>query len=458
MSKRSKDDFRKWFNRDFWRAFHNRTFPIKIPSSPVEKQELIDKVYDDIESARYSPSIPETEMLLNKGHGVTRTVPVFCMADYVVYYFCIKELEDILCWNRTENTFGGWALGGKLRKKEECDIECEATDYGRYSFNPRAWTQAFGEFNSLLYAQLDSGAYSHVLQFDLSNFYDSIRLDTLERSIREADHSDKGWIITLLFYLLNNWNRRNTGLHRQTVGLPQDALADCSRILANFYLQKYDAFAASVCAKAGGVYFRYSDDQMILINDTDKCEGLLLLLTRKLDRFGLRVNQKKVEVWTSEEIQAHRCRSVHRIFASAKDTRNPDLVKEFARKYLAISAEELTKTWNGGIPMLNRLIWTNLESLPDNLFCAVIDRLLSKSYLLMADSKKLVRIKNLVETRELKIDFRSILINFGVSAVHNAFHHEVVSYAIETTDQNLSDIFKNRLRQLEVQMHGDEII
>jgi hypothetical protein len=29
----------------------------------------------------------------------------------------------------------------------------------------------------------------------------------------------KGWIIALLFYLLNYWNRRNTGLHPQAVGL-----------------------------------------------------------------------------------------------------------------------------------------------------------------------------------------------------------------------------------------------
>src|SRR5450759_918267 len=97
--------------------------------------------------------------------------------------------------------------------------------------------RAFGEFNSLLFSQLDQGNYSHVLQFDLSNFYDSVRLDMLERWIREEADSDKGWVITLLFYLLNQWNRRNTGLHPQAVGLPQDALADCSRILANYYLQ-----------------------------------------------------------------------------------------------------------------------------------------------------------------------------------------------------------------------------
>jgi hypothetical protein len=28
-------------------------------------------------------------------HGVARTVPVFGIRDYCVYYFCIKELEDV---------------------------------------------------------------------------------------------------------------------------------------------------------------------------------------------------------------------------------------------------------------------------------------------------------------------------------------------------------------------------
>lgn len=222
----NRKDFQRWFNKNFWKAFKNRTFPIKIPQTQKEKKDLVERIYASIASARYAPSIPEAEIVMNKGHGVARTVPVFGIEDYCVYYFCIKELEDVLCGNRTENTFGGWTLGGKLRVRETSEIECELTEYGRYSFNPQAWTQAFGEFNSLLFSQLDQSNYSHVLEFDLSNFYDCVRLDILERWVREESDSAKGWVISLLFYLLNQWNRRNTGLHPQAVGLPQDALAD----------------------------------------------------------------------------------------------------------------------------------------------------------------------------------------------------------------------------------------
>ncbi len=102
-----REDFQHWFNRDFWKAFKNRAFPIKIPQTQNEKNDLVEKVYSSISSARYAPSIPEAEIVMNKGHGVARTVPVFCIEDYCVYYFCIKKLEDVLCGNRTDNTFEG---------------------------------------------------------------------------------------------------------------------------------------------------------------------------------------------------------------------------------------------------------------------------------------------------------------------------------------------------------------
>jgi hypothetical protein len=283
----SKQDFCRWFNRSFWNAFRNIPFPIKMPLDQEDRKRLVEEVYESIASATYSPRIPEGELFINKGKGVTRVVPIFCIQDYCVYYFCIKELEDVLCVNRTPNTFGGWSLGGKLRTKEHSEIESDLTEYGRYSFNPMAWVEVFGEFNSILFYQLDEARYSHVLQFDLSNFYDSVRLDVLERWIREQADAKKGWIVTLLFYFLNQWNRANTGLHPQVVGIPQDALADCSRILANFYLQKYDKFAQRLCESTNSLYLRYADDQMILTNDPGCRDTLLLLLTRELDRYGL---------------------------------------------------------------------------------------------------------------------------------------------------------------------------
>lgn len=448
------EQFNRWFNRSFWKVFKNQSFPIRIPATLREKAALVDRVYATISSSRYAPSIPEAEIVINKGHGVARTVPVFCVEDYCVYYFCIKELEDVLCVNRTPNTFGGWTLGGSFRKKEDADIECELTEYGRYSFNPRAWTHAFGEFNSLLFAQLDEGNYSHVLQFDLSNFYDCVRLDTLERWIREEADSEKGWIVTLLFYLLNQWNRRNTGLHPQSVGLPQDVLSDCSRILANYYLQKYDQFASAICARHSAQYFRYSDDQMILLNDPKIVEHLLLLITRRLDRFGLRVNQKKVDVWSTAKLQEHRCQRIQAIFAERGDNQNPELVRQFVDAYFALSTAHLRKTWNQGMPLLNRLLWSNLESLPKSLFKKILNRLVSDEYLIRADDKKLVRVHQLNLKLQRPLGLAAHLRRIGERSVHNSYHYQVLAFARSVKDEDLSGFCEGRLASIDQLMNA----
>jgi hypothetical protein len=452
------EDFNRWFNRDFWRAFKNRTFPIHFPQTPAEKQAMVRKVFEAVKAARYAPSIPEAEIVMNKGHGVARTIPVFCMEDYIVYYFCIKELEEIISGNRTEHTFGGWTLGGRLRKLEDIDVEFDTGfSNARYAFNPRAWTAAFGEFNSLLFAQLEASAFTHVVQFDLSNFYDCVRLDILERWIREDAPPEKGWVIALLFYFLNQWNRRNTGLHPQGVGIPQDALADCSRLLANYYLQKYDKFAAATCAKAGAAYFRYADDQMILVNGTSKVEALMLLLTRNLDRHGLRVNQKKVEIWTVKELQKHRCRDIQSIFANRGDNQDPRLVRKFVDAYLKLSDKKLAATWNGGLPLLNRLLWANIESLPQKLLNTLLSRFTAPGYLLRAEKDKLVRVHQLNAKRKRPMNLGKRLTELGQKTMHNAFHHEGLGFARELKDKSLTTFFKKRLSELEEQMDSNRI-
>lgn len=452
------EDFNRWFNRSFWRAFKNRTFPIEVPKTAKDKEATVRKVFEAVKSARYAPSIPEAEIVMNKGHGVARTIPVFCIEDYIVYYFCIKELEDIVSGNRTDHTFGGWSLGGTLRKQEDLDIEFDTGfSTARYSFNPRAWQQAFGEFNSLLFSQLKTGAYTHILQFDLSNFYDCVRLDILERWIREDAPADKGWIIALLFYFLNQWNRRNTGLHPQSVGIPQDALADCSRLLANYYLQKYDKFAAKLCTQAGANYFRYADDQMLLLNGTERIEELMLLLTRILDRQGLRVNQKKVDLWTVKELEKYRCRKIQAIFAKPGDNKDPKLVRKFVDAYFKLSDVQLAKTWNRGLPLLNRLLWANIESLPQSLLNKLLTRYTSPKYLLRAEKDKLIRVHELNAKRKKPINLAKRITDLGDSTFHNGFHHEVLAFAQEIKNAAMMKAFAKRLKDLDKKMDDNRI-
>ena len=444
------EDFKRWFNCDFWSAFENSAFPIKLPETLKEKEEKVREVFEAVKSARYAPSIPEAELVVDKGHGVARTVPVFCIEDYIVYYFCIKELEDVIFDDDPGQTFGGWRLGGNQGNMEDYDVGFDTGFYG-------AGYEAFGQFNERLFSKLKTGDYTDILEFDLSNFYDCVRLDILERWIREDAPADKREIIALLFYFLNQWNRRNTGLHPQGVGIPQDARGDCSRLLANYYLQKYDKFAANICAKAGANYFRYVDDQMILLNGTNRIEELMLLLTRNLDRQGLRVNQKKVDLRTVKELKEYRCRSIQVIFAKPGDKEDPKLVRKFVDAYFKLTTVQLAKTWHGGFPLLNRLLWADIESLPQSLFDKLLTCYTSRTYLLRSKKDKLLRVYELNSKRQKPIDLETCLTDLGNETFHNSFHYEALAFAKEIDNISMKKAFEKRLKELDKKMDANRI-
>ena len=225
-------------------------------------------------------------------------------------------------------------------------------------------------------------------------------------------------------------------------------MADCSRILSSFYLQKYDQFASGICTQAGATYFRYADDQMILLNDPSKIDNLLLLLTRNLDRYGLRVNQKKVMLWLTPKLIEHRCREIQAIFATKGDNQNPALVRKFVDAYLVLTPAVLADTWNGGMPLLNRLLWAKLDSLPRGVFNKMMVRLTAEPFLLLADAQKLKRLSNLNALRATPIDLDKRIRTIASRAVHNAFHHEARSFAQETGNTLLQTFLVERIDEL----------
>ena len=194
---------------------------------------------------------------------------------------------------------------------------------------------------------------------------------------------------------------------------------------------------------------------MILFKDRQSVEKLLLLLTRRLDRYGLRVNQKKVHLWANAEIQEHRCRRIHAIFAEDGDNRKPGLVQKFVESYLSLSANRLAATWNAGMPLLNRLVWAKIESLPPTLFEEIVSRLTSDSYLLGANKGKLMRINSLNQRLRKPIDLAGRLTYLVENSVHNSFHHEVLSFATKNQSQQLAAKTRERLLEIDHLMESE---
>lgn len=166
--------------------------------------------------------------------------------------------------NRIEWTYGWWSFSGKIRTKEEAEkidnmnnhifkesrekvllILWWASKLMIRSFwliepsipsnplNPFWWVKAYGDYNSNILLNLLSWDYDRLVEFDISNFYDNIRLDILENKVRWIAGRDYFEEVSLLFHFLNYWNRADNFYNKQTIWLPQDVLSECSRILAN---------------------------------------------------------------------------------------------------------------------------------------------------------------------------------------------------------------------------------
>lgn len=456
-----KKRFYSYFDDSFWRAIDEMSIGLETPLSRDGRAELMEATFQDIISSNYAVGTPVAEVIANKGYGVARTIPVFSRKDYLVYFFCIKELEFILKRRTVKTAFGGWGLSAGVPQSDKSENPEADDNVNEYlverSFNPRAWSKVFSEFTRTLYGEIDHGRYTHVFQFDLSNYYDSIRLDTLERWIRAECGPEQCWVVTLLFYFLNQWNRKRTGLHPQDVGLPQDLLADCSRLLSSFYLSRYDQYASSVCSGYGAFYLRYADDQFILLRNLSELDRLVLLLTRRLDQYGLRVNQKKVRLWECAEFERHRLRDLHDILGSQGARHDSVRVSQYATLYLSLSLEQLQSSWNGGAPALTRLLWCDLGSLTDRQYSQIIDRLTEDAYLETADSAKLRRIYALCGSSELQswlVDRLGILAD---RMVHNSFHYHVLNFARSVDQPELQARASARIAELDALM-GSSIV
>ncbi len=444
------EEFKAYLNRDFWRSFDRLPFAIKIPN----KEKFIKQVYLSILNKTYHPLPPIRNIDIDKDNGVTRTVPVFDIKDYCIYYFCIKILEPYIAVNRTVNTFGGWTLGGTIRKSEEEELESQTEEIeeifgasaGAYSFDPRAYARVYGDFNSKLYSTARFFEDNWVVELDVANFYDSIRLDLLENKIRQVTGPKESEIVSLLFHFLNYWNKEINFYNKQTVGLPQDALGDCSRILANFYLQEYDSFIKHKINEKGGDYFRYADDQFFFAKDKNEAEKFVYIASKKLNCFGLSINQKKVNYRSTKELIKYRSFAIFDIL-SAKDAKNDrEAIKLFANEYIKLRKSGIEKTKGRGLPILNKLLFCKISLLPISKRKKIIADFLKDEYLKKAKSDKLVYIYSHLPPKERK-KFIKKLLSLSSRIYHNSYHLELIKFF--KSKKIDSKIIKDRIKELD---------
>lgn len=440
----SLNTFKKYFNREFWKSFNEKSIFEDVPASSKEKGFLVEKLYKEIETRKYYPSTPTRFIDINKGYSVTRMVPVFTVKDYCLYYFCIKQLEEKIAINRVKNTFGGWTLGGLIRRSEREEIQRDREDYkskkefiaelngfsiSEYSFNPFGWVISYGELNACLYMNAKKSKFKYVAELDIANFYDSVRLDILENKIKEAHNHDKSEEINLLFHFLNYWNRNTNLYNKQTVGLPQDAMGDCSRILANYYLQDYDKFTYDLCKKNNSVYMRYSDDQFLFSDSLEQLHFLIFRVSKELSKIGLSINQRKVKITTTKDLIENRSFKLFDIISKKEDKNDVEKVKRYALEVLELlQKNKFIDIQKKATSLLNRLI-----------FCPALkklDSIIIDSLFIFYEDEEYLRnaktdiFKNIYEIKSKKdrIIFIRKLNSLSEKFIHNSFHYHLLDF------------------------------
>jgi hypothetical protein len=110
--------------------------------------------------------------------------------------------------------------------------------------------------------------------------------------------------------------------------------------------------------------------------------------------------------------------------------------------------DKLSSTWNGGLPLLNRLLWANIESLPKKSLERLLTRYTAREYLRFADADKLKRVEELNAKRRRPIDLEGRLRELADGTVHNAFHFEVLCFARKQGMLGLAAHCEDRLTKI----------
>ena len=158
-----KFSFNKIFSSSFKRKLKESIVPFV---SPINHNEILSELYDEIIDNVYHPSKPRQYIIANKHNYVARIIPTFEARDYYVYYFCIKMLEEHIAINRVEGTYGGWTLGNKIQLKEYDDTFL-LNEYAPYNtFNPFLWMSNWQDFQKKAYQYAQKSDYNYYIKFD----------------------------------------------------------------------------------------------------------------------------------------------------------------------------------------------------------------------------------------------------------------------------------------------------
>lgn len=440
----TKDEFILLFSGSFWSKLDESLIPLK--QKPQDKKIFLSDLYDEIEAKRYYPDLPRGYIVSDKHNRVSRIVPVFTYKDSCTYFFCIKQIENFIAVNRVEGTYGGWTLGNLLKQQEDQEAEylpgADDSPMAINSYNPVKWSDNWKEFQKKAYQYAKRGGYQYFLKFDIANFYDTINLKILENKVHFAVEKKQIFVVELLFHFLQNWNRQLERYSKKTVGIPQDEIGDCSRILANFYLQEYDAYMKAECDKHSAVYLRYADDQIIMSNNKSDLYDILFNASKELFKINLNINSSKVNEFSIDEFISY---WAFEIFQKLEDKDNKEDINRAVEMYFQWNDLGYEFKRDSVLKRIITVVSRNINILEPHLRYRLLADMHSPEFVVSLNYWGLNHLANMSETpNDL---FRILDEQIGLVRFNN-FHYVVLKfYKKWRTNYDFSDL-ENRIEQL----------
>lgn len=447
------DDLDKVVDSKFWSIIND----LRVHATKKQRIKSLEQLKYKLETHEYFPSLPIAVKESDKGHGVARQVPIFKLDDYSVYYYCVRKLEHVLAKNRVVGTYGGWSMGGRIRKME---VEDDPGDEYQmtFSYNPAAWAKYYGEYNAKIYEKIQelraSGKGDHlVFELDIANYYDNIQLGILENKIRlDSDYKESG-VLDLLMYFLGYSNRHVTQYQKRSVGIPQDAFGDCSRLLANYYLQDYDLYMHELAKQHNADYLRYADDQILFVPNAEAGEILIQLASRRLAKLGLNINQKKVVQRTLDDLYSYRSFDINNIFSPYGARNDKGAVNDFATKTFEALNENPQALKDKGYPLIKRLVTADFNLLTPDFRAKLVQHIFDKTFIKLGRAYNFSAAYEKLRDNE-KSDYLKIMDQLVIDTKHSSLHYEILAFYrqqglnAKSVEDRLADLQKDIYRKV----------
>ena len=255
----------KYYFRDSYAAF------------AIASDTALKKLRKDGLSNRYSPS-HASKVMVPKPSGTLRPLTLLTVEDQLVYQACVNVISDMLK-PRIRQRYGKRVFAHLYAGKSS-------------SFFYMRWQDSYKQMGKAV-RDLHSKGFSHVANFDLAAFYDSIDHHVLSHFLKEAGFDEDA--VKLLMLCLRQWTSSTWGAGPETIyhehGIPQGPHS--SGMLSEVVLQHIDK-AGERGSKTR--YIRYVDDIKIFAKTEDELRRKLIALDLSSKEIGLFPQTSKINI------------------------------------------------------------------------------------------------------------------------------------------------------------------